>query len=318
MKIIKLALIVSVLCLFSAFGIGQTVLSNETEQENWQTYTPVKEEFSVEIPVKMSVSYYSIDPLKQSGSFQAVLNGNYYFILSENLQTSEQFDRFSFGKFSTANLYIEESVSKYNIAAKSVRINNFNGKLYKFADDEGFYQKILVIPVKNRTYIFHAFSETENDAGVKRFFDSLKLFENEELTNAKNNQPVEPTVKVPKAGTTGSGLGSGSGSGSGTGNETKLPAPTPTPTLNINTTNTFRITSQPRSQYTDKARIYNVSGVVRLRVTFLANGTIGAIKVIKRLPLGLTNSAIKAAQAIQFEPGTVPISKIVEYRFTLY
>jgi Gram-negative bacterial TonB protein C-terminal len=301
-----------IIYLFAMYAFAQT------EQENWQTFKPVKEEFSLEIPVKMSESWYSIDPLKQiySGHFSSVMNGNYYFIFSENLLDSEKTNKFSSSKSTIANLYIAESVSEHRIAANPVEVNNFIGKQYKFSDDEGFYQQILLISVKNRTYIFQTFSQTENDAAVKRFFDSIKLSENEELSRIMNSPVDEPSAKVPKAKR--EGLGSGSGSGSGSGDETRLPTQTAKPTPNNNAANTFRIVSQARANYTDRARIYNVSGVVRLRVTFLTNGTIGAIKVINRLPLGLTNSAIKAAKAIQFEPGINTISKTVEYRFNLY
>ncbi|HEY8558768.1 MAG TPA: TonB family protein [Pyrinomonadaceae bacterium] len=62
---------------------------------------------------------------------------------------------------------------------------------------------------------------------------------------------------------------------------------------------------------------------VVLRVTFEANGEIGAISVISGLSDNLTEEAIEAAKAIKFEPATrngaaISVTKPVEYNFTIY
>jgi TonB family protein len=62
---------------------------------------------------------------------------------------------------------------------------------------------------------------------------------------------------------------------------------------------------------------------VVLRVTFGANGQIGAISVISGLPEGLTEEAIEAAKKIKFKParrGGVPysVTKPVEYELWIY
>ena len=84
-----------------------------------------------------------------------------------------------------------------------------------------------------------------------------------------------------------------------------------------------KILSKPRANYTDAARINQVQGKVVLRVTFSANGQIGAVSVISGLPDGLTEAAIEAAKGIKFEPakrGIAPYSvvKSIEYNFTIY
>jgi TonB family protein len=133
----------------------------------------------------------------------------------------------------------------------------------------------------------------------------------------------------------GNGRGSGSGNGDGNGNGDgrgdgdngdlppvrKVPTPTPRPVATPEpkpVANTFRITSQPRANYSDAGRQNNVNGVVRLKVTFQANGQIGGISVVSGLPYGLTEQAIAAARNIKFIPGASTVSKTVEYRFTLY
>jgi TonB family protein len=85
----------------------------------------------------------------------------------------------------------------------------------------------------------------------------------------------------------------------------------------------LRILSKPRAPYTTEARENEITGVVALRITFLASGKIGSISVVRGLPNGLTQEAIKAAQNIKFEPqtkGGVPYTVVKQYEwsFSLY
>lgn len=85
----------------------------------------------------------------------------------------------------------------------------------------------------------------------------------------------------------------------------------------------LQIISKPRAVYTDEAQTNNVQGKVVLRVTFMANGQIGAISVVLGLPDGLTEQAIDAAKEIKFKPAKrkgIPysVTKPVEYTFTIY
>ena len=67
-------------------------------------------------------------------------------------------------------------------------------------------------------------------------------------------------------------------------------------------TRELKILSAPTPVYTEKAFKNKVSGTVRLRITFLASGEIGAVTPVTQLPDGLTDEAIKAARKIKFEP----------------
>jgi TonB family protein len=88
-------------------------------------------------------------------------------------------------------------------------------------------------------------------------------------------------------------------------------------------TERFKITSKPKATYTEDARTNNVEGAVRLKVTLLASGQVGAIRPVSELPFGLTEQAVAAARNIKFQPkrvNGVPQSVIVtiEYNFNLY
>lgn len=116
----------------------------------------------------------------------------------------------------------------------------------------------------------------------------------------------------------GNGNGNGDGDGDGDGISVRVPPKPPAgPTEGV------KILSKPRANYTDAARQNQVQGKVVLRVTFSANGSIGAISVISGLGNGLTEQAIAAARGIRFEPAKragVPysVTKPVEYTFTIY
>ncbi len=84
-----------------------------------------------------------------------------------------------------------------------------------------------------------------------------------------------------------------------------------------------KILKRPPPSYTREARSAGVQGYVILRVVLSSNGKIGQIRVLRGLPAGLTESGIRAACKIQFEPAlkdgkTVSQSVQVEYSFRLY
>lgn len=99
---------------------------------------------------------------------------------------------------------------------------------------------------------------------------------------------------------------------------------TATPEKNkIALTESFRIIGKPRASYTESARRSNVQGSVLLKVTMLANGSVGSVTAVKELPNGLTEQAISAARKLVFLPklvNGVPISVVAtfDYNFSIY
>jgi TonB family protein len=61
---------------------------------------------------------------------------------------------------------------------------------------------------------------------------------------------------------------------------------------------------KPIPDYTESARQARVEGEVLLRVTFAASGDIRILEVVKGLPQGLNESAVRAAEKIRFKPAT--------------
>jgi TonB family protein len=82
------------------------------------------------------------------------------------------------------------------------------------------------------------------------------------------------------------------------------------------------IISRPKPGYTRDARRIGVQGYVILKVVLLANRKIDRVRVVRGLPGGLTENAIKAACKIEFRPALKagqPVSQWlnVEYVFRL-
>jgi len=120
---------------------------------------------------------------------------------------------------------------------------------------------------------------------------------------------------------TGSGYGNGNGNGNGNGTGDGTGGAPPSKVVAVTTP--LNILSKPRAQYTDEARQNQVQGTVVLKVTLLANGTIGSVVPVSRLGYGLTEKAIAAAHEIKFEPKKVngvpqSVTKTIEYNFNIY
>jgi TonB family protein len=82
------------------------------------------------------------------------------------------------------------------------------------------------------------------------------------------------------------------------------------------------IIAKPKPGYTRDARRIGVQGYVILKVALSSNGKIDRVRVVRRLPGGLTENAIKAACKIEFRPALKagqPVSQWlnVEYLFRL-
>lgn len=80
------------------------------------------------------------------------------------------------------------------------------------------------------------------------------------------------------------------------------------------------ILSRPAPGYTREARRNSVQGLVVLNVVLAADGTIGRVGVVRGLPAGLTESAMRAACKIKFKPAikdgkSVSQRVLVEYVF---
>ncbi|HKG96852.1 MAG TPA: energy transducer TonB [Pyrinomonadaceae bacterium] len=63
-----------------------------------------------------------------------------------------------------------------------------------------------------------------------------------------------------------------------------------------------QVTAKPEPTYTREARRFGVQGVVILKVLLRADGKLDRVRVVRRVPYGLTENAIRAACEIKFKP----------------
>ena len=112
----------------------------------------------------------------------------------------------------------------------------------------------------------------------------------------------------------GSGVATGDGSGvsasrgtvrqSGFGDADVVATSQPKPKSNEPVVKTLpvEITFKPRPVYTDEGRQLKIEGEVLLDVVFSSNGQVRIVKVVRGLGHGLDESAVRAAEKIQFKP----------------
>ena len=63
-----------------------------------------------------------------------------------------------------------------------------------------------------------------------------------------------------------------------------------------------KITVRPAPEYTKEARRRAVQGTIQFRVVLAATGKVASVKILRGLPFGLNESAIRAACKIEFRP----------------
>ena len=313
----KLFAVILIILANSIFALAQF---ETPKTADWQTFVPTDEFFSVEVPVPLIFEDYSSD--RSRIRFSNKFDETYFFIFSDKPKGIFQFNR------------VMDYVRNSRQIGSVENIGEFETEKFEFSDDDNFYNTILTAKSKNKAYVFQTTSPTKDNPAVERFFSSLKLNDKTpaEITTPSKVETTAPVtssiqiveLKMPESNQiigrgTGGGIGSGRGNGNGNPNASK---PLPVPNQNSQSSG-VKILSKPRANYTDLARFYGISGKVVLRLTFSANGTIGAVTTISKLPFGLTTEAIIAAKGIKFEPAqrdgvAYSVTKPVEYSFTLY
>jgi protein TonB len=78
------------------------------------------------------------------------------------------------------------------------------------------------------------------------------------------------------------------------------------------------ITARPEPLYTREARKQGIQGVVVLKVLLAADGKIDRVRVVRRLPYGLTENAILAACEIKFRPAMMAGKEVSQWTTLQY
>ena len=166
-----------------------------------------------------------------------------------------------------------------------------------------------------QVYVVAALGADARDARLRQFVDSFALKSAKPPAQAVGGDPLSRT-----------GIGPGRGGNVGS------TVPPAGPDAPVDYTRPFKqsevtkkaaITFKPEPGFTEQARRFNVTGVVRLRAILHSSGEMRNISVVKGLPHGLTEKSIAAAAQIRFQPAQKdgrPVSQyvVLEYNYNIY
>lgn len=84
-----------------------------------------------------------------------------------------------------------------------------------------------------------------------------------------------------------------------------------------------QITYKEHTRYTEAARQHHVQGTVLLSAVFTADGRIADIRILRGLPMGLSEEAVKAVEKIRFTPASkdsnpVSVRMSLEFSFNIF
>jgi hypothetical protein len=253
----------------------------------WRVFAPEGEEFATEAPevlVTQTVPSYPPDH-----TYSAHVGRTYFFVFSSRSSKDDK---------EWADL---PYIHGFRESGKNERRGEMVAETFSFEDGEGFYHEALYFRTGRAKYLFHLLSDVPNDKQMARFFEKLNIGKvNDSYASPDPLAPIEDEVAQPKSTMPG-----------GTAPSRSQASAVPV------------IMEKPRPGYNNEARLRNISGTVSLRVQFLADGTIGNITPLMRLPFGLTDQTIKVVRAIKFRPAVVdgkPVDseKVIEYTFSIY
>jgi periplasmic protein TonB len=119
--------------------------------------------------------------------------------------------------------------------------------------------------------------------------------------------------------------GTAGGTGEGTGGDKPAPPPPPPPAPEPKEEGPLRVggdvkapvaINRAKPDYTDAARKGHITGVVIVEAVVNKQGEVEQVKVLKGLPLGLSEQAVEAVKKWRFHPGTLN-GEAVEVVFSL-
>ena len=252
----------------------------------WGRYTVKGDEFSVRLPTLPAMKTAKVFNKRLAKErvehrLRTSLDGVIYIIdVFENAEPRLSLDEF---------IAEENPASGFDPATeRNLLVNDVVGKGYSSGKTSPAVVQFFV--TKRRLYRFAANGAGLEHAAVQEFFSSIRLNKKEKAVAVLDGPGTPLEVE-------------GERIYKGKEVDKKL-----------------RLLTKPEPQYTDEAREKNVSGTVILRAVFSGTGEVRNIQVIKGLPYGLTEVAIRAAKVITFTPAMKdgkPVSMWIqlEYNF---
>lgn len=264
-----------------SFTIAKAQELPATEQE-WALFTPAKERFSVEIPkgqISYSVTDYGDNKRRR---FRLRCDDAYFDLYSVSNRSDTPYD------------ILKDFAKVHKVTPTDVVIGEHKGKRYDI--DEDFYHTFVFLETPYRFLIFHAYSPDRSHPAIERFIDSIKILSKESKEGSHPDletiarQPLPRYVKA------------------STDDQKEDAKSKPTDDLkNLQDVQNsgVKLLSVPRPQRAKMDGYYAPRGKVVVSVTFMADGRIGEVVPIVKMPFGLTTSAVNAIKLTKFEPEKV-------------
>ncbi len=279
--------------IFPILFVTQALSQNLNDWKRYSFGTPDREGFSVLLPI---VPKQIVNGEIIGWGISANINGiSYYVTFKDN----------------AINEFNKQKELFKKVKSENISVCEYEG--IEFSSEKAVHRYFLI---DERLYHIWVVGANLAKPNVSKFLESFTLLGNwikwkgerankGEFFEISEAPPVKPNNIL-------SGDGNGSGSGVGTFEENLCNG--------IGRTIPLRILSRPQPELPEDAKQKGLKGTIRLRVTFLKNGTIGQISVVNGLSKELDEIAIEAAKQIKFSPqrvngGLQNVTKYVEYSF---
>jgi len=293
--------------------VHDNALANKARSSNrktfadtdWQGVAPTGEEFSILTPVKLILLRREADhSIKPDG--EKILEQRDYTAYAGDFIFAIQSYKAAHPKKLSKDLSKVRNLSRPT--ENDISVDGFDGKQYKIKD-RGLYTTVQYFVTTQHVYVFHVTARDENNPSVGKFLSSIKLNRSESAphTNELIEQVNSEIDLIPPS------------SGSTSTQAQKQTDIAPSKDVGHRAILVWK----PEANFTDAARLHQITGIVRLLVIFTSSGQVRVTKVVKGLEDGLTERAIEAAKTMRFFPAEKdgrPVSQysVIEYGFSIY
>jgi TonB family protein len=303
------ALLLASVCLTAPAGEGR---AQTGWGDGWTRYTYGREEFSVRLPAAPFVWEESRqipgNPFeREAGRVFGAYSGDFVYTIEsyDNPRRSETLDYFAnnFLLRGRKEMRLRELASVPSGGREYFRSYTCGGQ-------STCEETSRVFRTDRHAYIVSVVGESPSQATAREFLDSFTLSAKPEGTLISDAPPAPIEVRMPPK------------------NEpppnVALPAAASGGALmQREVTRKAILVFRPEPGYTEKARQKQVSGVVRMKMVLGADGRVRDISLVKILPDGLTERAVRAARHMLFIPATKDGRRVsqwvtVEYVFNIY
>lgn len=311
-KVLRSFAFIAVLIFTVSAAVSVAVAQSDFDEAKWTKFENKLEEFTVNFPTAKVNGVARSSAEQMSAKYVAAHNKTFFAAFSDRSAAASPFEK------------VKSIIAPENTLPKEIEIDGLKAKRYEFRGSDDYEHSVVIVQTPLHYYVFHVISETRDNSLIEEFLGSIK-FENN-IDAAAGEVKPDATQPTPSAPNTASGDLSSAfktpPSSSGIPPRGSLPEASVAPPKYSRVDSPVTILLKPKPTYPELARLYMIDGMVKLRVTFEKDSQIGEIRVLNKLPLGMTQNAMSAARDIRFSPALrigqpYATTRVMEYPFSL-